>query len=182
MEVQRHRVIQAVARALVAVLGAVALVALAPAVSTAAPAYPNHHCNVTIDPPSGQVKAGGTFSVTGTYYISTKWTVSFNGVTRKFTGPTFTTTFQVPRTARTETLTLKVSCSNGDVSRFRIEILGSGINSGSGHLPNTGGPSIWWLIFAALAGATGSFLMWRGRRRHAVVTAAAPPGKHSLRS
>ena len=176
MKRQRFQVAHLVARALIAVLGAVAIVALAPAVTTAAPKYPIVTCNVTIDPPSGIVKAGGTFTVSGTSMASQAWQVSFNGQTRTFHGKTFSTTFRVPTTAHDETLTLKVTCTNGK-SLFQIQILGTGL--GGGHLPNTGGPSEWWLILAGLAGAIGSFLMWQGRRRRAVVAVSAPSGKHA---
>lgn len=183
MEVQRSRVIQAIARALVAVVGAVSIVALAPAVATAAPAYPIHQCHVTVDPPSQQVHAGGTFRVSGSYYISTHWVVSFNGVTRNFTGTSFTTTFRVPKSTHGETLTLTVNCADNQTQPFQITVLASSAGNGGGHLPNTGGPSIWWLIFAGIAGATGSFLMWRGRRRQIAHVLAGPPeGKHTLRN
>lgn len=180
MEFQRSRTRMAIARALAAILGAVALVALAPAVATAAPAYPIHHCDISIDPPNGHVKAGATFRVSGSYYISTNWTVSFNGTTRKFTGPRFTTTFRAPKTASNQTLTLSASCGNGNHSLFQLEVLASGLTAGGtgGQLPNTGGPSAWWLILAGLAGASGSFLMWRGRRRQIARIIAHPQGKH----
>ncbi|MGN6721965.1 MAG: LPXTG cell wall anchor domain-containing protein [Marmoricola sp.] len=169
-----------IARVLVAVLGAGLFVALAPSLATARPAYPPSHCTVTIKPASGVVKAGGTIQVSGSFVKSTTWTVTFNGKTRHFTGKTFSTTLRAPNTKTDETLTLTVSCGNGNSSAFTIEVLGSG-KGGGGHLPNTGGPSVWWLIFAGLAGASGSFLMWRGRRRHGVAPAPVSQGKHALR-
>lgn len=182
MEIQRSRTAQVIARVLVTILGAGFLVSLAPAVATASPAYPIvTHCHFTIDPPNGQVQAGGTFRVSGTSDVSTTFTASFNGETRNFSGTSFTTTFRVPKTKTSEKLTLRVSCTAdaGQFTLFNVQILGSG--TGHGHLPNTGGPSIWWLILAAMAGVAGSFLMWRGRRRPQADLVAAHPGKHVLR-
>lgn len=171
-----------IARALVALLGAGFFLTVAPGLASAAPAYPIHHCNVTVTPPSGQVPAGGTFQVSGSYYISTNWTVQFNGQTRTFIGATFSTTLQVPKVTHNETLTLRVSCSAepGGFSAFRIQISAALLNGGGGkgHLPNTGGPSIWWLIAGALAGIIGSTLMWRGRRRRDLQQVVVSPGKH----
>jgi LPXTG-motif cell wall-anchored protein len=180
MDVKRSRATRAVVRALLAVLAAGFFAAALPAVATAAPAYPIHHCDVTIKPASGVVKAGGTIQVSGSYYISTMWTVTFNGKTEHFTGKTFTTTLRAPLTKTDKTITLTVSCGNGNTSPFTIQVLGSG-TGGGGHLPNTGGPSIWWLILAALAGVSGSILMWRGRRRPKAQPVAASAGKHALR-
>lgn len=180
MEGQRSRVTTALLRALVMILGTGFFVAVLPAAATAAPTYPIHHCNVTIKPASGVVKAGETIQISGSYYISTTWTVTFDGTTRHFTGTSFHTTLRAPQTRTDQTITLTVSCGNGNSSPFSIEVLGSG-TSGHGHLPNTGGPSIWWLIFAALAGASGSFLMWRDRRRPKAQPVAATHGKHARR-
>lgn len=182
MEFQRSRAAQVIARVLVALLGAGLFVAVAPSLATAAPSYPIHHCDVTIKPASGVVKAGGTIQVSGSYYISTTWTVTFNGKTLTFTGKTFSTTLRVPKTKTDKAITLTVSCGNGNTSAFSIQILGSSKGGGGGPLPNTGGPSVWWLILAGLAGVSGSYLMWRGRRRPRVAPATASQGKHVLRS
>jgi len=138
-----------------------------------------------VNPPSGHVKAGATFRVSGSDPTSQTWKVIFNGQTRTFVGKTFSTTLRAPATTRNETLTLTVTC-NGQAgffsTPFQISILAASLNGGGtgGHLPNTGGPSVWWLILAALAGTAGSTLMWRGRRRSRV-RVAATAGKHALR-
>lgn len=98
------------------------------------------------------------------------WTVAFDGATRTFNGSTFSTTFKAPTTPGN--YTLSVSCSGTAGAKtllFNVHVLAASLSpgavgAGNGHLPNTGGPNLWWWLVAALALVSGGALVYRSRR------------------
>ena len=145
-----------------------------------ADAYPGTVCSVQISPSSGQVHSGQILTLTGKASTTTKWTVTIGGVVHYYTGTTFTEQYKVPSVSRRTTIGITVYCSNSSGAlalRYRIVddpfSLAGGGSAGSGHLPNTGGPSLWWLLAGLVFVVLGASLTSRHRavpkpvRRHA---------------
>lgn len=148
------------------------------ALQAPAQAYPFTTCGVTVTPSSLHVTSGQRLTLTGTSSVSTKWTVTFNGVVHYYTGTTFTATYRAPTVTRRTVIGLTITCTNSSGSltlRYRIVIDPFATGAG-GHLPNTGGPSIWWLIAGLMAALSGAFLALRNRRAPQAARAVARPG------
>jgi hypothetical protein len=166
------------AAGLIAVLG---LTALAPS----AEAYPT--VDMTLSLNLNRVVSGHTFvATTSTDTACTTLALTFNGQTVTEPGSKFVHTFTAPivtvvtpkivtavctYTAVTGTSGTAISVTSQQMSRSAtITIVpvstGAGNSSGSG-LPNTGGPSIGWLIAGIAALLAGAVAMVEGRRRSA---------------
>ena len=147
------------------------------ALQAPADAYPATVCSVQISPASGHVHSGQTLTVAGTSSTTTHWTVTINGVVHYYTGTTFTVHYKVPPVSHRTTIGVTVYCSNstGALTRsYRIVVDPFSLpgHGGSG-LPNTGGPSQWWLLAGLMLVVMGTSLLWRHR------PAPKPVGKHA---
>lgn len=154
------RVVTVLSMLVAAVLGGLALQA-------PAQAYPFTVCSVTISPSSLHVTSGQTYTLTGSSAVTTHWTVTINGVKHYYTGTSFTATYKAPTVTKRTVIGLSVTCTNSSGAltlRYRLVVDPFAIGSG-GHLPNTGGPSIWWLIVGLMAAISGAFMTWANRRR-----------------
>lgn len=142
-----------------------------------ADAYPATVCTVQISPASGHLHSGQTLTLTGKSSTTTHWTVTINGVVHYYTGTTFTEHYTVPTVSHQTTIGVTVYCSNssGALTRsYRIVVDPFSLpGGGSGHLPNTGGPSLWWLLAGLVLVLFGASLTFKPR------VAAKPVGKHA---
>lgn len=151
------------------------------ALQAPAQAYPGTVCSVHLSPASGEITSGQTLTLTGSSSATTRWTVTIQGVVHYYTGTSFTQTFKAPRVSRKTVIGVTVSCSNvsGALSlHYRIVIdpfSAAGSRSG-GHLPNTGGPSVWWLLVGIACAVSGAFLAWQGRPATSTPRRQTPAG------
>ncbi|MGN6161618.1 MAG: LPXTG cell wall anchor domain-containing protein [Marmoricola sp.] len=150
--------------------------------SPPAQAYPAASCSVKITPSSMELKSGQSLKLVGHSSTTTHWTVDFNGVTHYYTGTTFTASYVAPTVSTKTTVGLTVTCSSSAGSltlHYRIVVDPYTLPStGSGHLPNTGGPSIWWLIVGIALTLGGAAFMRFHRQPIAQRIAAEPSGRH----
>lgn len=138
------------------------------ALQAPAEAYPGTVCNLHVSPASGEITSGQTLTLTGSASTTTTWSVTINGVVHHFTGTTFTETYKAPTVAHKTVIGVTVTCTNSSGAltlRFRIVVDPFSLagNGSGGHLPNTGGPSLWWLLVGIACALSGGFLAWRGR-------------------
>lgn len=136
---------------------AVAALVGVPGLMTPASAYPVVSCSVTA--PTSAVKPGHRFPVSGKSSAAEKWTVSFNHSVKHFNGKTFKTTFVAPN--KPGTYPLRVTCAGTAGTQTQTLMIQVGTSGGGqGHgLPNTGGPSWWWLGIAGAAIVAGGALV-----------------------
>lgn len=133
-----------------------------------AEAYPGTVCSVSISPASGELTSGQTLTLTGKASTTTHWTVTINGVVHYYTGTTFTETYKVPTVSHKTVIGVTVVCSNSSGSltlhyRIVVDPFSLAGNGSGGKLPNTGGPSLWWLLAGIACALSGAVLAWRGR-------------------
>lgn len=160
------------AAALVALLG---VTALAPS----AQAYPG--ISLTLHLNLNTVVSGKSFvAVAQADTTCTKLTVVFNGQTASQPGSKVTHTFNAPTVKKATKMPVNAACTYTSVSGSSghavavqsqvaratayITILPTGGNN-NGGLPNTGGPSVGWLIAGIAALLAGAGAMFFGRRR-----------------
>lgn len=131
------------------------VVAVVPGFLAPAKAYPVVSCAVSVHPTT--VKPAQLFTVAGKSSVSEAWSVKFHGTTRHFTGKTFSTVLTAPSKPGTYQVTVRCVGSSGSrLSTVALHVTGNGV---SGHLPNTGGPSLWWAVGAGGALLVGGALM-----------------------
>ncbi|GAC1382979.1 MAG: hypothetical protein NVSMB48_15020 [Marmoricola sp.] len=164
------------AAALMVLLG---LTALAPS----AEAYPTPVLTLKLSVQS--VISGHTFNAVAKASVNCDTlTVSWSGQSATAPGSTLTHTFRAPivtvPTVITAVAVCRYSSTTGTAgaaiaateqsltAKANITVLPL-TSAGSGHLPNTGGPSIGWLIAGIAALLAGAVAMFAGRRRSAGV-------------
>ena len=164
-----------VAAALLALLG---LTALAPS----AQAYPLPGFYLTVNHKT--VHSLQKFTATAHAQVNcTKITVSWNGTTATGTGPTIKHVFRAPLVTSKVVIRAKATCTflqnsgivgnaisakSVTLTRYQpVTVLPATSGAGNGKLPNTGGPSIGWLIGGIAALLAGAGAMFAGRRRSA---------------
>ena len=163
----------------------VALVSLA-GLAPSAQAYPQPF--LTLDASQTTVVSGHSFQLIAHATVKCDvLTINWNGQTfhrsgssfsQKFTAPFVTTTTIIQATATCSfssaagtagnsivATQLMTNTAHKDVTVVPVKSKGSGHGSGGGNLPNTGGPSIGWLIAGILALLAGAAAMFAGRRR-----------------
>lgn len=159
---------------LVAVLGMTALASSAEAQPTA---YPTHVLKLKLT--AQTVVSGKTFTVTATANVNCdSITVTWHGQSATAAGSTITHTFTAPNVKVPTVITLHATCiytstsgSAGAAISATTQSLRASANvtvlpvSSGVTIPNTGGPSIGWLIAGAAAVLAGVGAMFMGRRR-----------------
>jgi len=144
-----------------------------------AQAYPAVSCTVTITPTSQHLKAGQPLKLVGHSTVTSTWTVKFNGITHYYTGTSFTATYITPKVTKRTVIGLTVTCSNSSGALtlgYRIVVDPFTLPSTGGHLPNTGGPSLWWLLAGLALVVFGAAAMARHRQ-----PVAQPAARHRRR-
>jgi LPXTG-motif cell wall-anchored protein len=162
------------------VIGATAFAAIFVALGSAPSAYadPETSCSVTVS--AQQVLSGSELQVTAesqqtttnsprTAVVGTHWSADFNGVTKSGVANVFKTSFAVPTVTAETTLVLTVHAVMPDATtncekslNITVEPSGLAVNPPN-HLPNTGGPSRWFLIFGAALVLIGGAAVQQGR-------------------
>lgn len=167
---------------MVATLGLLALVGLAPA----AQAYPDVNFNLTVN---RQVIYGGeTFTATATSNVTCDWTLVWNGqdsdTTRTHTSSLFVTTYTADEVSKVTKIPLQGTCEytvptartaaharSTARATWHKTIMITVLPRGSalppttgGTLPNTGGPSLWLLVAGLGLTGIGVTAVARSRR------------------
>ena len=167
----------ALAAALLALLG---LTALAPS----AQAYPNPALYLTLS--TNRVVSGHTFVATAKATVNCDTiTLTWNGQAAHAPGPKVVHTYRAPIVTSTVVITAHATCTytttSGNVgnaisattktlyAEADVTVIPVG-SLGNGKLPNTGGPSIGWLIGGIAALLAGAGSIFAGRRRDAGVS------------
>ncbi|MGN6722132.1 MAG: LPXTG cell wall anchor domain-containing protein [Marmoricola sp.] len=162
----------ALTAALLALLG---FTAFAPSAS----AYPPPTLYLTLS--TNRVVSGHTFEATAHATVNCdKITLRWNGVMASATGSTVKHRYKAPIVSSTVVITAHATCTYTTTSGAAGAAISAKTNtlyaeadvtvvpahSKGGKLPNTGGPSIGWLIGGIAALLAGAGAMFAGRRRH----------------
>lgn len=163
-----------------AAIAVLALVLTSVGLAPSASAYPEVTCDVTVNAQvlhSGErlvvtATAGGTVQAQRAAATSdVTWTITWNGITRHGKGSRFVTKFIAPNVSSSKVLTLEssmTSASGNCVRSLDITVLPQDIVSppnGGGHLPNTGGPRLLWLLAGLALVILGGGAAFSARRR-----------------
>ena len=158
----------------VAVLGAGLLVlGTAPGAS----AYPDTGCDLSVN--RQELNPGDTFVARGTVTgadpsASVTWTFRWNGTTKVRSGAVAQAAFTAPRVKKTRHIRLTGTAKSSlgtctrhiDITVAGTQVSAPGGSSGSGGMPNTGGPAFRILLAALALLAAGGATVLAGRRRH----------------
>lgn len=161
----------ALTAALLALLG---ITAFAPSAN----AYPPPTLYLTLS--TNRVVSGHTFEATAKATVNCDTiTLRWNGQTASATGPMVKHRYKAPIVSSTVVITAHATCTYTDNSGLvgnaisattktlyaEADVTVVPANSKGGKLPNTGGPSIGWLIGGIAALLAGAGAMYAGRRR-----------------
>lgn len=167
----------------VALLALFGFAALAP--SAQAYPFPPPKVTFTLSPPSLTVTSGHSFVLHAKASVNcTSIKVTWDGQSVSGSGKTLNAKFIAPIVTSKTVIRAHATCTyvsargtagnaiavsspatataHSDVTVLPVSSKGNGQN---GHLPNTGGPSIGWLIGGILALLAGAGAMYAGRRR-----------------
>jgi LPXTG-motif cell wall-anchored protein len=173
LEDQMKKYAAALVAALLALLG---FTALAPSAN----AYPQ--AVLYLNASETTVVSGHTFNLTATATVNcSELTITWNGQSFSSAGSKFKHKYKAPIVSSSVVITAKATCEYGTTSGaagHAIVATSSFTNpaykditvipvhsKGGGKLPNTGGPSIGWLIGGIAALLAGAGAMYAGRRR-----------------
>lgn len=163
-----------------AIFGTALTLALSMGVMPTAHAYPDVVIDVNVD--KNVVYGGGIYTATARASVSCRWTLTWNGVTKRGQGTTFTAKFKAPPVKKVTKIPLQATCEYDDgtatnsraatwTRTIMIKVLPRGASQGgppasNGSLPGTGGPDRGWILggIALLLLGGGATLLARQRR------------------
>lgn len=171
---KQNAVVRAFVAALTFLIAGLGLVAVAPAAS----AYDSPLFSISID--NQTVVSGGKFTVTTKADVTCSWTQSFLDQSASGSGTSFAHTFIAPTVTQTTKYPVNASCGYSSVAgaaghslkivdqvwtgQTFVTVTPAGTLANTGGLPNTGGPSIWWLVAGLMALLAGAGLLANSRR------------------
>lgn len=175
LEDQMKKYAAALAAALLALLG---VTALAP--SAQAYPFPPPGVTLTLHLNLNRVVSGHTFVATAKASVNcTSLKINWDGQSGESAGATFKHQFRAPIVTTNTVIRAYAFCTYTATSgtaghaisltpktlTAHADITVIPVGSGNGHLPNTGGPSVGWLIGGIAALLAGALAMYVGRRR-----------------